>query len=269
VGRTVTAVENGTEAAEVTIESATGGRETLQADLVIGADGLRSTVRAVWDRRTPVYRGSAAFRATLPRDAAPAALRGDETGLWLGSGRHVVHYPIDSGHLINVVAVLAAPEPPEDDASFRASPVLDKARQDAAEPLRHLLAAAENWSAWPLYDLPVRRMAQGRVALLGDAAHPVLPFLAQGAALAIEDAAVLARCLADQDDAARALRRYERVRRPRGKRVQEEARRNGRTYHAGRFVAFARDRVMGALGPRRMAERYAWLYGWAPDESRP
>jgi salicylate hydroxylase len=241
----------------------------LRADVVIGADGLRSAVRAAWDPRSPVYRGSTAFRATLPRDAAPVSLRQDETGLWLGPGRHVVHYPIASGGLVNVVAVLAAPEPDGDAASFQGAPALDRLRKDAATPLRDLLGAAQNWSAWPLHDLPVRRMAKGRIALLGDAAHPVLPFLAQGAALAIEDAAVLARCVTEHDDPVRALKRYDKARRGRGKRVQDEARRNGRTYHAGRLVGFARDRVMAALGPQRMTQRYAWLYGWTSDGGRP
>lgn len=267
IGRNAIAVDDGSEAAEVVVENATGARESLRGDVVIGADGLRSTIRASWDKRAPVYRGSTAFRATLSRDDAPDALRREETGLWLGPGHHVVHYPIASGRIINVVAVLAAPEPAGEDSEFRGSASLTSVRQHAPAPLGDLLAAAQDWSAWPLYDLPVRRMARGRIALVGDAAHPVLPFLAQGAALAIEDAAVLARCLGGQDGPARALRRYEKLRRARAERVQVEARRNGRTYHAGALVGFARDRVMGVLGPQRMAERYAWLYGWSPDSA--
>ncbi len=107
-------------------------------------------------------------------------------------------------------------------------------------------------------------MARRRLALLGDAAHPVLPFLAQGAALAIEDAAVLAACLSDAADVPTALARYAAARAPRVRAIQRQARRNGRIYHAGSLVAAARDAVMARLGPDRMTERYAWLYGWRP-----
>ncbi|TXN05805.1 FAD-binding monooxygenase, partial [Methylobacterium sp. WL122] len=105
---------------------------------------------------------------------------------------------------------------------------------------------------------------RGRVALLGDAAHPVLPFLAQGAALAIEDCAILAQCLAAQP-VVEALDAYARARRRRVRRVQRAARANGRTYHTGGITAFVRDAVMRRLGPDGMRERYAWLYGWTPD----
>jgi salicylate hydroxylase len=108
-------------------------------------------------------------------------------------------------------------------------------------------------------------MAQGRIALLGDAAHPVLPFLAQGGALAIEDAAVLAAALdAAPADPAAALARYAGERLARVRHVQTAARRNGRIYHAGAPLAFARDLVMRRLGAEGMAARYAWLYGWQP-----
>ncbi len=107
-------------------------------------------------------------------------------------------------------------------------------------------------------------MARGRIALLGDAAHPVLPFLAQGAALAIEDAADLAARLA-AGPVPEALARYAAARAARAGRVQSHARRNGRLYHSGRLVAAARDAVMARLGPEGMTARYAWLYGWRPE----
>jgi salicylate hydroxylase len=105
-------------------------------------------------------------------------------------------------------------------------------------------------------------MANGRLALLGDAAHPVLPFLAQGGALAVEDAATLANALAQARDVPAALERYANARLARVRRVQAAARRNGRAYHSGGIPAFVRDRIMARLGPQGMAERYAWLYGW-------
>ena len=107
-------------------------------------------------------------------------------------------------------------------------------------------------------------MARGRIALLGDAAHPVLPFLAQGAAMAIEDAAVLAHSLEADRPVPAALSAYAAARIERVRLIQSHARRNGRVYHAGPLVAAARDRVMGRLRPEQMTERYAWLYGWRP-----
>lgn len=269
VGRTCTGVAATRNAAEVTVETASGAWETLRADIAVGADGLNSTVRRAWDARSPTYQGAVAWRATLPREAVPEALRRDETGLWLGPGCHVVHYPVEGGRVLNLVAVLAGPAPSAE-RPVGGPPGLSALRARAAEPLAAILATEAEWTPWPLHDLPAGRMAQGRIALLGDAAHPVLPYLAQGAALAIEDAAVLADVLAGAggQDPARALRRYARLRRRRARQVQGQARRNGAVYHAGALVAFARDSVIAALGPRRMTERYAWLYGWAPGPER-
>lgn len=266
VGRKVVGVAEESSGVAVTAERGGGAREVVRAALVVGADGLWSrTRRAVGDGPAPAYGGYAAWRATVPRSAAPAALQGGETGLWLGRGRHVVHYPIAGGRLVNIVAVTQRKEPVEGWATPGDPRELATAFADAAPPLRELLGAAPEWSLWSLSDLPARRMAQGRIALLGDAAHPVLPFLAQGGALAIEDAAVLAAALdALPENPAAALARYGDERLARVARVQTAARRNGRIYHAGAPLAFARDLVMRRLGPERMAERYAWLYGWTP-----
>jgi salicylate hydroxylase len=265
VGRSVADFAETPDGATLTLESGGGRTETLAADLVVAADGVRSGLRTRLDRRPLRSVGLAAWRATVPRARAPAALQGEETGLWLGRGRHVVHYPIAGGERINLVAVLpqggddADWGAPGDPARLRA------AFSDAALPLADLLALPESWLVWTLADRPAARpLARGRLALLGDAAHPVLPFLAQGAALAIEDAAVLAECLAEGPVPA-ALARYAEARLPRARTVQAQARRNGRVYHAGGLVAAARDAVMARLGPARMTERYAWLYGWRPQ----
>ncbi len=121
----------------------------------------------------------------------------------------------------------------------------------------------ERWQKWALFDRPPRRMRpQGPVTLLGDAAHPMLPFLAQGGAMAIEDAAVLAQCLGRDEDTERALRAYEHARHRRVARAQREARRNSWRYHLTGPLGFARDTVLAALGGDRMLRRYDWLYGW-------
>jgi salicylate hydroxylase len=133
---------------------------------------------------------------------------------------------------------------------------------------RALLAAPEHWLKWALYDAPPALSADnGAATLLGDAAHPVLPFLAQGAALAIEDAWVLTEELAARPDApATAMRRYEALRYPRARMVQRAARRNGLVYHVSGIPAFARDHIMQALGGDALLKHYDWLYGWTPSD---
>jgi salicylate hydroxylase len=265
MGRTVVGLNETPDKACVTIENAVGAQDTLQADLAVAADGLWSRLRAAGgDARRPEYQGFAAWRATIPRAAAPAELAGDETGLWLGHEGHVVHYSVAGGRLLNIVAV----EPRRDAIEGWATPG-DRAEllenfAGAAPPLRDLLGAPPAWQVWSLFDLPAAAMRRGRLALLGDAAHPVLPFLAQGGALTIEDAAVLSGALAEADGVPEALRAYERARLPRARRVQKAARRNAAAYHAGGLKRFIRDRIVRRLGPERMAARYAWLYGWRP-----
>ena len=268
MGRTVESVETSSSQASLTWISAGGAQETLKVDLIVGADGVWSKVRQqLGDRTPPTYRGYVAWRATFERKAAPPELAGDETGLWLGSQGHVVHYPIAGGRLINVVAIERNPAPVEGWAAPGRREDLLACYASAAPALRHLLAQPQEWLRWSLFDHPAERLAKGRIALLGDAAHPVLPFLAQGAGLAIEEAATLASLLRNtQTDVPQILSAYERERLGRATQVQKEARTNGRIYHAGSLVAFGRDRVMRHLGPQGMTKRYDWLYGFrAPD----
>ncbi|HEY8567244.1 MAG TPA: FAD-dependent oxidoreductase [Beijerinckiaceae bacterium] len=268
LGRAVTAIEDHPDRVTVTI-TRTGGEERLEADLLVGADGLWSAVRPlIGDARAPAFRGHAAWRATLPREAVPAELSGNETGLWLGRGAHVVHYPVAGGRLVNLVAVERRSEPLEGWSAQASRDEILRRFAKIGPALAALLAGPAAWGGWSLHDLPAQTMARGRTALLGDAAHPVLPFLAQGGALALEDAATLAATLAGHaGDVPAALRHYAAARLPRVRTVQRHARRNGRVYHAGWPVAPVRDAVIRHAGPEGMTERYAWLYGWAPPEA--
>ncbi|HST94380.1 MAG TPA: FAD-dependent oxidoreductase [Microvirga sp.] len=268
MGRSVETVEDGPTDARLGWISAGGARETIAADMIVGADGIWSKVRqALGDGMPPAFRGSVAWRATLDRGAAPAELSGDETGLWLGPKGHVVHYPIAGGRLVNVVAIERSPTPVEGWAVPGNRDELLARYASAAPALRTLLSQPQDWLRWSLFDHPAERLAKGRVALLGDAAHPVLPFLAQGAALAVEDAATLALLLGrHRQDIPQALAAYEKQRLARANRVQKEARRNGRIYHAGGLVGFGRNQVMRRLGPEGMTRRYDWLYGFRPPE---
>jgi salicylate hydroxylase len=214
----------------------------------------------------PRFAHHTAWRALLPtRDVAPA-LRVPVVNLWLGRAAHLVHYPVKAGRLINVVAILddewreagwSAPgEPAELLARFPAP------RWHASA--RAMLGAVDQWQKWALYDCaPFAPWGNGPVTLLGDSAHPMLPYLAQGAAMAIEDAAVLGRCLArTPDDPTAAMRAYEHARRSRTARTQREARRNGRIYHLGGAGAALRTLALFAMGRERLVTRYNWLYGW-------
>jgi salicylate hydroxylase len=204
----------------------------------------------------------------VPREALPPEFDADTTGLWLGAGRHVVHYPIRGGQHINVVAVIPERTGSEGWGQIGEPAVLRARFRDAAAPLASLLAVPDSWLVWSLEDRAVARpMARGHLALLGDAAHPILPFLAQGVALAIEDAAVLAKLIGpatDTSDLPAALARYSAARTGRVRRVRKAAHANGRTYHAGALVGRVRNLVMRRLGPDGMTRRYAWLYGWTP-----
>lgn len=271
VGRGARQVTNGDTEATIEGESAGGREGSLAADLVLGADGLFSRVRAaLGDQRKPVPAGYAAYRATLLQEARPPGLAADETGLWLGPQAHVVLYPVAGGRRLNLV-VVARRASGEEGWSREASPDEVAAALARATPaLRDLAAKAPAWSAWSLFSHPATLLAKGRIALVGDAGHPVLPYLAQGGALAIEDAAVLASLLGgDPAEVPAALARYQRLRLQRVRRVQATARRNGRAYHAGGLVALARNAVMRRSGPDGMRERYAWLYGWTPPERTP
>jgi len=265
MGRAITGLAETGAGAVLTAESSSGGAQALPFDLVIGADGLRSRLRGHLDA-APIRPGrAAAWRALIPSEAVPEALQGPATGLWLGRGRHVVHYPVRSGRFLNVVAVVPEAVGDEDWGRLGEPAVLRAHFRGCAGPLRDLLGLPDSWLVWSLADRAVAHpMASGRVALIGDAAHPVLPYLAQGAALAIEDAAVLARSLTDHADVPVALAAYATDRTARVRRVQKAARANGRTYHAGGLVGLARNAVMARLGPDGMRDRYAWLYSWTP-----
>ncbi len=238
-------------------------------DGLVGADGIRSDIRRylvgeITDDAVPA--GRSAWRSLLASDAAPEDAQHPRSNLWLGEKAHLVHYPVDGGRAVNVVAIVDDAATASAEASSWSIPA-DGALLGArfagwAEPVRQLIGAASDWRKWPLFDRPpLARWSRGAVTLLGDAAHPMLPFLAQGAAQSLEDAAALADCVAARPtDLTRAFADYERLRKPRTARVQLESRKMARIYHLGRPASLARDAVLRSLGPRRLAARYDWLY---------
>jgi salicylate hydroxylase len=258
-------VEQDDSEAQLTFVNRNGARMTATADVVIGADGIHSAVRRlVAPTENARFSGLCAFRCLVPAEHAPEmALRPVQT-LWLGPGRHFVHYPISAGRTINVVAIVPA-------GAWRTeSWTADGEIADLLtefkgwdERLRQLIASASSTKRWALYDrAPLERWTRGRVTLLGDAAHAMLPFFAQGAAQAIEDAAVLSACLgtADRSSAALALQRYEAIRRPRASQVQVMSRgREVRNHLPDGPDQERRDAELASGDPLRDS---AWLYGY-------
>ena len=238
------------------------------ADLLIGADGLRSQIRdqlGFGGRDRVQFNGRVAYRAIVNADDTDPQRLESTIVLRLGSEAHLVQYPLRRGSIANLVATVRSASPTsdpshQDDAAVRSG--LEHAFRDWSRQARSLAKAPIQWRAWPIYSRPpISSFSLGRVALVGDAAHPMVPFLAQGAAQAIEDAGALARIFAQAHDIPAAVSIYSRERVARASRVQREALRLGRIYHLGGPLAFARDLTMRALGPRGLIERYDWLYG--------
>jgi salicylate hydroxylase len=245
-----------------------GGTKRNGASL-IGADGLWSTVRTIVMPEAGLrYAGATAWRALLPRKDLPSPFDAPVVGLWLGPRSHLVHYPVRGGGDLNVVAITeGGAERQGWNQSGDAQALLASFARWAKES-KSLLERAEAWRSWSLYGLArLERWSTGPVALLGDAAHPVLPYLAQGAALAIEDAVTLATCFgAAPGNPSQAFRRYEELRRPRATRVQRLSRRFGRLYHLGGPLRLARNLVLERRGAESALQRFDWLYRY--DDSR-
>jgi salicylate hydroxylase len=242
----------------------------IESDVVIGADGIRSTVRqSLFGADAPRFTGNIAWRFTAAASDLPSGLVKPDITNWLGPGGHVVHYYVRAGQLVNVVAVHETDEWTEESWALRA----DRSEPMAAyagwnDALQQLLELATTCFKWGLFDRdPLDRWTIGRVTLLGDAAHPMLPFMGQGAGMAIEDGLVLAMLLASSDDPAGvALKRYEELRLPRTRRVQLGSRGRAAENHLRSPVARLR-RDAGFLfrqwfKPHGTLHRAEWVYDY-------
>jgi salicylate hydroxylase len=238
---------------------------------LIGADGIWSSVAALLQRQPPArFARRTAWRALIPADDVRPEFRTPFVHLWLGLDAHLVHYPIKGGAMINVVGIVhdvwnetGWSAPGERDEILR-----HFARWTWSDIARDLIGTPSRWLKWALYERTTAfRGGSGVVSLIGDAAHPMLPFLAQGAGMAIEDAAVLAHHLKDSlDEPAKALRAYEDARRKRTARAQSVSHKQGKIYGLSGPEAFVRNLGMMALGGERLRRRYDWVYNWRPPE---
>ena len=242
-----------------------------ESQALVGVDGISSKVRELaWPSQQLQASGHWAYRTLLPRHVLPAAWRSDAMGLWLGPLLHLVHYPVRGGEWLNVVVLVeatdAAQTPGWDShrSSTQTADDLNLALKGCCSRLQDLVRMSEYWRAWALFDRhPVQcasDMAKGRLALLGDAAHPMLPYLAQGAGMAIEDADTLAQCWVQAGlSVEQRLQAYAQARWQRVAKVQARARRNARLFHASGMLAWGRDAAMRWGGAAVMG--MPWLYG--------
>ena len=246
-------------------------RQEELAAALIGADGIWSSVRGhLFPDVQPQFSGLIAWRGTLDATALPPEYTTPRVQLWMGPDAHLVAYPISSGRQSNVVAIVSGSwnqpgwSAPGDVDEIEAA--FATARWPATA--RMLIGAVDGWRKWALFTLPdLGRWSEGAVTLIGDAAHAMLPFAAQGAGMAIEDAVVLAKALGDSTGESTAgipaaLKRYARMRRGRVLKVQRMARQQGRIYHLSGPAAIARDLAIRAIGPQRMLARQDWIYDW-------
>ncbi len=271
LGARLVSLDEEADAVQCTLENG----ETLRGDALIGCDGLWSRVRAQrLGEQPPRATGHLAYRGLVRTADLPPALQANRITAWLGPRLHAVHYPVKQGEWLNVVVVVHGKLAPDDDPhgwTHEAHAAdLKRALGPACAELIGVLEAVPDWSRWALNDrAPLRgaeEQASGRVALLGDAAHPMRPYLAQGAAMALEDAWTLGRLLRDRrgsPDWPTVFAQYADFRWTRNAQVQALSTRNGTIFHASGPLRWARNRAMALLGERLLDN--SWLYGGPPD----
>ena len=207
-----------------------------------------------------------AWRAVVAATDAPAFTHHNATGLWLGPDAHVVHYPVQQGEAVNIIAITrwtGDGKPPHGwmDTSRRSNPA--DSFEKWCQPVRDLTGLDAQWGGWPIHAVKrVGSLTQGKLCLIGDAAHPMVPFAAQGGASAIEDAAVLAKLCAGADNLEQAFGEFAQSRRDRVQKVMALSANNRRIYHLPYPLSHIRNLAMRFAPQEAMQRRMDWLYGW-------
>lgn len=258
----ITALEPGEPARLKTLSG-----EMHDSDLVIAADGIRSPLRAhIAPGSEPRLSGETLYRALAPAGELPSALDPDAVYLWLAPGAHIVHYLVSGGRQLNIVASIEQPANQTGWNNIANRDDVLAALPGTASALQDLLSAPASWLAWTGADLePFTTWSRDNCVLAGDAAHASLPYLAQGAAMALEDAACLAACVGDGDNLKAALASYQTQRQPRTARIIEESRRNAAIYHMRGPMARARNLALRVLPGSMQLQRLAWIYSPSPN----
>jgi len=269
LGHRVVGLADVSDGAEAWFEN--GAR--IRADVLVGADGIHSAVRtALFGEEEPRFAGCVAYRGLVPAERIVDL--GLELGSqsWVGPGAHLVHYFVSRGRLLNFVGWTEHDSWNREDWTDRATVERALAAFEGWHgQVRRIIAAAETCFIWALFDRdPLQRWSVGHTSLLGDACHPMYPFMGQGAAMAIEDGAALAACLAaGTDDPAAALQRYERLRLPRVTRLQQMSRANKYRYHMRDGPEQEARDAEWARAADRAPEALRWLFGHDPAAIEP
>ena len=237
--------------------------EKIKADIVIGADGIHSVVREkLFEKKESSFTGNVAWRMLIPVDSLPRDLILPDTTVWLGPKKHFVSYHVSGGKNLNCVCLVEQDGWTNESWSERGNiEDLREVYNGWNQTIETLLKIANpnTLYRWALHDRPpMKQWSKGRIILLGDAAHPMLPFLAQGAAMAIEDGAVLADCISSYKDNEKSLKYFEQIRKPRTSFVQLAARRNAKILHLSGLAAFFRNIIMGYAGNKIFNKLYRY-----------
>lgn len=235
---------------------------------LIGCDGVKSVVREklVGDgHRVP---GHVVYRAVTPRDEFPADLRWNAATIWVGPNCHLVHYPMRGGEQYNIVVTFHSREKEEWGVREGSREEVQSYFQHIADRPRQLIDKPTSWRRWSIADRdPVAKWGEGRATLLGDAAHPMLQYMAQGACMALEDAVTLREALrVHKGDLEKAFRLYEEKRIPRTARVVYSAREMGRLFHAGGVERLVRNQLWQGRSQEHYYDALEWLYGWSVEK---